>query len=177
VSRGWDTRSAIRPGLSPYREKLTNMCASCLQIFLYTNELAERGVHKLEKKNVVFTKEGAKVGVKEVSAETYADKTQKAFVNTWNAAQDGYVFGLLLYTMSKANMRQSIISPVADEIALLCRRTSDARVRTSGVDSADTTYHNIIIALATFPTMSKQSSISCPLRDAYGLVFGRENMI
>jgi hypothetical protein len=59
------------------------------QIFLYTNELAERGVHKLEKKNVVFTKDGAKVGVKEVSAEKYADKTQRAFVNTWNAAQDG----------------------------------------------------------------------------------------
>jgi hypothetical protein len=33
------------------------------QIFLYTNELAERGVHKLEKKNVVFTKDGAKVGL------------------------------------------------------------------------------------------------------------------
>jgi hypothetical protein len=48
-------------------------------------------VHKLEKKNVVFTKDGAKVGVKEVSAERYADKTQKAFVKTWNAAQDGYV--------------------------------------------------------------------------------------
>jgi hypothetical protein len=59
------------------------------QIFLYTNELAERGVHKLEKKNVVFTKDGAKVGVKEISAEKYADKTQRAFVNTWNAAQDG----------------------------------------------------------------------------------------
>ncbi|KAH3944221.1 hypothetical protein HBH98_148190 [Parastagonospora nodorum] len=59
------------------------------QIFLYTNELAERGVHKLEKKNVVFTKDGAKVGVKEISAENYADKTQKAFVKTWNAAQEG----------------------------------------------------------------------------------------
>jgi hypothetical protein len=71
-------------------EELTNICASYLQIFLYTNELAERGVHKLEKKNVVFTKDGAKVGVKEVSAESYADKTQRAFVKTWNAAQDGY---------------------------------------------------------------------------------------
>lgn len=41
----------------------------------------------MEKKNVVFTKDGAKVGVKEVSAEEYADKTQKAFVKTWNNAQ------------------------------------------------------------------------------------------
>ncbi|KAF1357865.1 hypothetical protein EJ07DRAFT_126575 [Lizonia empirigonia] len=58
------------------------------QIYLYSNELAERGVRKMEKKNVVFTKDGAKVGVKEVSAEQYADKTQRAFVKTWNAAQD-----------------------------------------------------------------------------------------
>jgi hypothetical protein len=56
------------------------------QIFLYTNELAERGVHKLEKKNVVFTKDGAKVGVKEMSAEKYADKTQRAFVKRLGAS-------------------------------------------------------------------------------------------
>jgi hypothetical protein len=60
-----------------------------LQIYLYSNELAERGVRKMEKKNVVFGPDGMKVGVKEVSAEDYADKTQRAFVKTWNAAQDG----------------------------------------------------------------------------------------
>lgn len=38
---------------------------------------------------MVFTKDGAKVGVKEVRAEDYADRTQRAFVKTWNAAQDG----------------------------------------------------------------------------------------
>jgi hypothetical protein len=59
-----------------------------LQIYLYSNELAERGVRKMEKKNVVFGPDGMKVGVKEVSAEDYADKTQRAFVKTWNAAQD-----------------------------------------------------------------------------------------
>ncbi|KAF2625089.1 hypothetical protein BU25DRAFT_372696 [Macroventuria anomochaeta] len=58
------------------------------QIYLYSNELAERGVRKMEKKNLVLTKDGARVGVKEVSAEQYADKTQRAFVKTWNAAQD-----------------------------------------------------------------------------------------
>jgi hypothetical protein len=60
-----------------------------LQIYLYSSELAERGVRKMEKKNVVFGPDGMKVGVKEVSAEDYADKTQRAFVKTWNAAQDG----------------------------------------------------------------------------------------
>ncbi|KAF2134577.1 hypothetical protein P153DRAFT_362336 [Dothidotthia symphoricarpi CBS 119687] len=59
------------------------------QVYIYSNELAERGARKMEKKNVVFTKDGAKVGVKEVSAEEYAEKTQKAFVQTWNTAQAG----------------------------------------------------------------------------------------
>ncbi|KAF2994264.1 hypothetical protein E8E13_002175 [Curvularia kusanoi] len=59
------------------------------QIYLYSNQLAERGVRKMEKKNVVFTKDGARVGVKEVSAEQAADRTQRAFVKTWNTAQEG----------------------------------------------------------------------------------------
>ena len=58
------------------------------QIFLYSNELAKRGMKNMEKNNIVFTKDGAKVGVKEVSAEDYADQTQRAFVKTWNAAQE-----------------------------------------------------------------------------------------
>lgn len=44
---------------------------------LYTNELKERGVKKMEKKNIMFTKEGMKVGVKEVKDEDYADATQR----------------------------------------------------------------------------------------------------
>lgn len=48
-----------------------------VQIFIYSNELAERGKRKMEKKNVVFTKDGARVGVKEVRAEDYADRTQR----------------------------------------------------------------------------------------------------
>lgn len=48
-----------------------------LQIYIYSNELAERGLRKMEKKHVVLTKDGAKVEVKEVSAEAYKDKTQR----------------------------------------------------------------------------------------------------
>lgn len=47
------------------------------QIYLYTNQLADRGIHKMEKKNIVFTKDGARVGVKEMRAEDYADRTQR----------------------------------------------------------------------------------------------------
>jgi hypothetical protein len=61
---------------------------------MYSNELAERGVRKMEKKNVVFTKDGAKVGVREVSAEEATDRTQRAFVKTWNAAHERRVLVL-----------------------------------------------------------------------------------
>jgi hypothetical protein len=64
------------------------------QVYMYSNELAERGVRKMEKKNVVFTKDGAKVGVREVSAEEATDRTQRAFVKTWNAAHERRVLVL-----------------------------------------------------------------------------------
>ncbi len=48
------------------------------QIYLWSNEVTDRGKKSLEKKNMSFTKEGGlKVGVKERSAEEYTDKTQK----------------------------------------------------------------------------------------------------
>lgn len=53
-----------------------------LHIYLYSNQLADRGVRKMEKKNIVFTKDGAKVGVKEIKAEDYADRTQRC-AKTW----------------------------------------------------------------------------------------------
>ncbi|KAL1640149.1 hypothetical protein SLS58_007263 [Diplodia intermedia] len=55
-----------------------------LQIYLYTNELADRGKKKMEKKNIVFSKDGMKVGVKEVNDEDYADRTQSLFVKAWS---------------------------------------------------------------------------------------------
>lgn len=48
------------------------------QIYLWSNEMSERGKKHMEKKNMSFTKEGGlKVGVKEVKDEAYTDKTQK----------------------------------------------------------------------------------------------------
>jgi hypothetical protein len=46
-------------------------------MYIYTNELADRGKKKMEKKNVTFTKDGMKVGVKEMKHEDYTDKTQR----------------------------------------------------------------------------------------------------
>ncbi|CZT49949.1 uncharacterized protein RSE6_10856 [Rhynchosporium secalis] len=39
---------------------------------------------KMEKKNVVFTKDGMKVGVKELRNENYVDTTQSFLVKAWN---------------------------------------------------------------------------------------------
>ena len=48
------------------------------QIYLWSNDLADRGQKHMEKKNMSFTKEGGlKVGVKEMDAEEYADRTQR----------------------------------------------------------------------------------------------------
>ncbi|EME42663.1 hypothetical protein DOTSEDRAFT_73479 [Dothistroma septosporum NZE10] len=57
-------------------------------IYIWSNELQERGKKKMEKKNMAFTKEGGlRVGVKDVRDEKYADKTQNILVNVWNNAE------------------------------------------------------------------------------------------
>lgn len=47
-------------------------------IYNMANQLTDRASRKLEKKNVVFTKDGMKVGVKEKKSENYVDQTQKS---------------------------------------------------------------------------------------------------
>ena len=48
------------------------------QVYLWSNEMTDRGKKHMEKKHMSFTKEGGlKVGVKERSNEAYEDKTQK----------------------------------------------------------------------------------------------------
>ncbi|KAL8811784.1 MAG: hypothetical protein Q9200_001516 [Gallowayella weberi] len=39
---------------------------------------------KMEKKDIVFTKDGMRVGVKEVGREGYVDRTQSILVKAWN---------------------------------------------------------------------------------------------
>jgi hypothetical protein len=46
-------------------------------MYLWTNDLANQGKSHMEKKNVSFSKDGMKVGVKEMSEEEYADRTQR----------------------------------------------------------------------------------------------------
>ncbi|KAH0400869.1 hypothetical protein KCU89_g4748, partial [Aureobasidium melanogenum] len=58
------------------------------QMYLWTNDLANHGKKTMEKKNVMFTKDGMKVGVKEMSEEEYADRTQRCVFFTSNLARD-----------------------------------------------------------------------------------------
>ena len=39
---------------------------------------------RMNKKNVVFTKDGVKVGVRHIEDEKYLDKTQRLVVKAWN---------------------------------------------------------------------------------------------
>ncbi|KAI9850628.1 MAG: hypothetical protein M1838_005342 [Thelocarpon superellum] len=48
------------------------------------NSIADSTNKKLEKKHVVFTKDGMKVGVKELNTENYVDRTQSVLVKAWN---------------------------------------------------------------------------------------------
>ena len=47
------------------------------QMYLYSSGLADRGVKHLEKKNIVYTKDGMTVGVKDKSEEQVNDKFQR----------------------------------------------------------------------------------------------------
>lgn len=53
-------------------------------IYLSMQKISLAATDKMQSKNVVFTKEGLKVGVKEVKNESYVDSTQSILVKAWN---------------------------------------------------------------------------------------------
>jgi hypothetical protein len=50
-------------------------------MYLWTNDLANQGKSHMEKKNVSFSKDGMKVGVKEMSEEEYANRAQRCVIS------------------------------------------------------------------------------------------------
>jgi hypothetical protein len=58
------------------------------QVYLVTQQIGQSASEKLhkkmDKKNVVFTKDGLRVGVKHIHDEKVVDKTQKYVVKAWN---------------------------------------------------------------------------------------------
>ena len=45
--------------------------------YMVTNDIADKTSQKMQKKNIVVTKDGMKVGVKEIREESYVDTTQR----------------------------------------------------------------------------------------------------
>ncbi|KAI1338098.1 hypothetical protein F5Y15DRAFT_417150 [Xylariaceae sp. FL0016] len=56
----------------------------CYQIYLSVTQIQQNASQKFAQKNVVFTKDGMKVGVKHVEQEKYVDATQSWVVKAWN---------------------------------------------------------------------------------------------
>lgn len=54
------------------------------QIYVSVTKMSEHASERMGKKNVVFTKDGVKVGVKHMRDEKYVDKTQSYVVKAWN---------------------------------------------------------------------------------------------
>ncbi len=53
-------------------------------IYLSVTKIQAQASKNMGKKNVVFTKDGLRVGVKHVEAERYVDATQSWVVKAWN---------------------------------------------------------------------------------------------
>jgi len=56
-------------------------------LYLTFQKISDTTSEKMQSKNVVFTKDGLKVGVKEMKTETYVDTTQGFLVKAWNLAE------------------------------------------------------------------------------------------
>ncbi|KAI1090507.1 hypothetical protein F5B19DRAFT_320316 [Rostrohypoxylon terebratum] len=54
------------------------------QIYLSVAKIRDSTEKRMAKKNLVFTKDGLKVGVKHVEQERYVDATQSWVVKAWN---------------------------------------------------------------------------------------------
>ena len=58
------------------------------QIYLSVNKIRATATERMGNKNVVFSKDGLRVGVKQVGEEKYVDSTQKWVVKAWNLANE-----------------------------------------------------------------------------------------
>ncbi|KAG5997328.1 hypothetical protein E4U43_002661 [Claviceps pusilla] len=57
------------------------------QVYDSAAKFRDTASERMGKKNVVFTKDGMRVGVKDVQNERYVDKTQSWVVKAWNLGQ------------------------------------------------------------------------------------------
>ncbi|TGJ84013.1 hypothetical protein E0Z10_g4766 [Xylaria hypoxylon] len=55
------------------------------QVYIGATKIRENAENRFASRNVVFTKDGVKVGVKNIENERYVDATQSWVVKAWNA--------------------------------------------------------------------------------------------
>jgi hypothetical protein len=58
------------------------------QIYLSVTKIQEHASKQMGNKNVVFTKDGMKVGVKHMETENYVGKMQSYAVKAWNLGSE-----------------------------------------------------------------------------------------
>ncbi|KXJ90602.1 hypothetical protein Micbo1qcDRAFT_71465 [Microdochium bolleyi] len=58
------------------------------EVLQTANKIGEKADKSMAKRNMVFTKDGMKVGVKHIENEKYVDKTQSYLVKAWNLAEE-----------------------------------------------------------------------------------------
>ncbi|KAL6852816.1 hypothetical protein ACO1O0_007364 [Amphichorda felina] len=58
-------------------------------VYLSAQQIGESASQRMNRKNVVWTRDGVKVGVKSFKNEKYVDKTQSWVVKAWNLAKSG----------------------------------------------------------------------------------------
>jgi len=63
------------------------------QVLQSASKIGQRAEKSMAKHNMVFTKDGMKVGVKHYEQEKYVDKTQSWVVKAWNLAEEGKTSG------------------------------------------------------------------------------------
>ncbi|EFQ97581.1 hypothetical protein MGYG_00621 [Nannizzia gypsea CBS 118893] len=69
------------------------LAAIGLVVYSIAMDVKDNTKKKMEKKNVAFSRDGAKVGVKEMQAEEYQDRTQSVLVNMWENSGNGQTRG------------------------------------------------------------------------------------
>lgn len=90
----------------PFRQSFH--AADTPQMYLYSQQLGQRGQDYMQKHNVAYSKDGGvKVGVKQTSDEEYSSKIQRNLVNTWNQSSFPDDYKSRFWNKEEANKAKS----------------------------------------------------------------------
>lgn len=90
IEEGTDPRLTITSKILPLIILLTVVSVAGwvgYNIYLSACDIRASAKSSMSKKNVVFTRDGVKVGVRHIEDEKYLDKTQRWVVKAWNMGE------------------------------------------------------------------------------------------